>query len=276
MRHALDTIAEIAGFDGALQVPWHELRFQHTTLIRTQLRDRYAASTTNKMLSALRQTLKMAWRLGQMSAEEYQAAADVENVRGDNTVRAAAGREVTAPERMALFEACDADESPAGDRDAAIIAVLYACGLRRAEVAGLDAGDVDLEGSRLTIRGKGNKVRSVPVGAAWQRLRAWTDIQDSDDGPLFVRVWRGGALSVQRLTPQGIYHILRKRADQAGVKPFTPHDLRRTYAGDLLDAGADISTVQQMMGHANTSTTAGYDRRGERVKQEAADMLNVP
>lgn len=62
----------------------------------------------------------------------------------------------------------------------------------------------------------------------------------------------------------------------AGVKAFTPHDLRRTFAGDLLDDGADLSMVQKLMGHSNANTTAGYDRRDAKAKQKAVDGLHLP
>ena len=78
------------------------------------------------------------------------------------------------------------------------------------------------------------------------------------------------------ITSQAVYNILEKRRKQAGVEPFTPHDLRRTFAGELLDAGADIATVQQLMGHASVQTTAGYDRRGAEAKRKAVAKLHVP
>jgi site-specific recombinase XerD len=94
--------------------------------------------------------------------------------------------------------------------------------------------------------------------------------------PLFTRITKGGQIRQERLTGQGIYHILDTRRQQANMAPFTPHDLQRTFAGDLLDAGIDLSTVQKLMGHANANTTAGYDRRGERAKRDAVRKLHVP
>lgn len=97
------------------------------------------------------------------------------------------------------------------------------------------------------------------------------------DTPLFVRARRGGRLVAEAdaLTEQAVYHVLRQRAAEADVAAFSPHDLRRSYVGDLLDEGADLSVAQLLAGHTSPTTTAGYDRRGERAKEQAASRLDV-
>ena len=87
-----------------------------------------------------------------------------------------------------------------------------------------------------------------------------------------LKIYRGGAM-----TSQAIYNMLYKRAQEAGVKNFSPHDMRRTFISHLLDKGADISTVSKMAGHSNIQTTARYDHhRPEEAERKAAELLYVP
>ena len=175
-----------------------------------------------------------------------------------------------------MLDACGNDLKPAGARDAAIIAVLYSCGLRRAELVGLDVADYDQDGGELRVTaGKGRKQRLVPVvnGAA-QALGDWLAIRGNDPGAMFVSL--KGPSKGGRLTPQAIYNMLGKRAKQATVTNVSPHDFRRTVVGDLLDAGADIVTVQKLLGHSDPNITARYDRRPEAAKRKAVELLHVP
>lgn len=179
-------------------------------------------------------------------------------------------------EWIGLFAICAADDSPAGVRDAVLIALFKIAGLRRAEMAALSLGDYDQANHNLTIYGKRNKRRVVPIEDAGLYLLLNEGGRATMTGPLFTRINKGGTITHGGLTDQGIYHILDNRRQQTRIATFTPHDLRRTFAGDLLDAGVDLSKVQKLMGHANANTTSGYDRRGERAKRDAVCKLHVP
>lgn len=277
MRAALDVIAAIltAKLCDAESCPWHALRFQHTQALRGQLAERYKPATANKMLSALRGVLYAAWQLGQMTAEDYNRARDVKRVKGSGLPR---GRALSAGELRALFAACADDPTPAGRRDAAILAVLYGGGLRRAEAAALELADWSEETGGVVIRaGKGRKARTVYLtGGACGALGAWLTVRGARPGPLFWPMDKAGRPRPGAMSDQALYDVCKKRAARARVKDFSPHDLRRTFASDALDAGADIVSVKGLMGHEDVSTTARYDRRGEAAKRKAAGLIYVP
>ena len=336
MRQALGVIAAIClpsadEVPAPEEFPWWYLRSGHTKAVRAQLAERYRFSTANKMLSALRGVLREAWELGLMETDAYHRAAAIRAVRGQRAAQAT-GRSLARAELRSLIEVClmpterRKGDVPArsdkGQRDAAIVALGYGCGLRRDELASLLVGDVDLAMRRVIVRGKGNKERVVPIPpGAFHALRDYLDVRiaglrvhleglrgsregqreqatgEADENapiynvspgpgesgafaasPLFVRARRGGVLDAGAgpITGQAVYYVLRTRAKQAGVSAFSPHDLRRSYVGDLLDEGADLSVAQQLAGHASPATTAGYDRRGERAKEQAASRLDVP
>lgn len=285
MRAALEKIARIASSEeaNAHNFPWHELRYQHTTAIRSILSEKredkkgYAPATANKMLSALRGVLKECWRLGYISVEERERASDIAPVRGSTIPK---GREVPAGERKALFDAFASDEKPIrGARDAAIVALLYVCGLRRSEAIGIDLKDFDPESGRIEVHSaKGNQERLVyATGGAAEAIRVWIgDYRGHEPGPLLCAVLKNEKVVVRRLSQQTVYDVLKRRGEEISVtKRFSPHDFRRTFVSDVIEA-KDLSTAQSLAGHASPETTARYDRRGERAKREAAEELHIP
>lgn len=278
MRAALENIAGLvsSGRADAITLPWHELRYQHTAAIRAALAGKYAPATANKMLSALRGVVKQCWRLGYIAAEERDRTCDLSPVRGKTLPK---GRALTSAERKALFECCADDEKPArGARDAALLAVLYVCGLRRGEVPGLDLTDFDPDTGEVRVRhGKGNNQRIIyATGGAGEAIQGWVAHRGEEPGPLFWPVLKSGKPVRRRISDQTVYDVLKRLREATGSKAFSPHDFRRTFVSDLIEARGDISVAQQLAGHASPETTARYDRRGEKAKKAAAEELHVP
>jgi integrase/recombinase XerD len=149
---------------------------------------------------------------------------------------------------------------PQALRDRALLELMYASGLRASEAIGLDVSDIDLDERLLRARGKGSKERIVPVGqAALKAVRAYLErgrpglVKNRNESHLFVN-FRGG-----QLTRQGLYKIVRRHASTAGLADrMSPHTLRHTFATHLLAGGCDLRSVQEMLGHADVSTTQLY------------------
>jgi integrase/recombinase XerC len=164
--------------------------------------------------------------------------------------------------------------SEAGDpwleaRDAAMVELLYGCGLRVGELVGLDAvasaaarGRIDLDGAEAQVRGNGSNPRTTPVGAkALEALQRWLALRGQaagvpGDAPALF-VGRNGT----RLSAQSIWQRLRRRSLQAGLAtPVHPHMLRHSFASHLLQSSSDLRAVQELLGHANITTTQVYTR----------------
>ena len=275
LQRSLDRAAEIltGGLaKSALTVDWAEVRYQHVAALRAMLIDQDAKpATINHVLAAVRGTLREAWKLELIDAESLARIVSVPNVKASTLP---AGRHVDVAEVGALFRACG--DAPVGARDAAMIALLYGCGMRRSEAVALQLADYD--NGKVTVRhGKGRKERIVycPAGGR-EAIDAWIERRGTWSGALLCPVAKGGRIQQRGMTAQAVMLRLQFLARLAHVPEFSPHDLRRSFVGELLDAGADISSVQQLAGHASVTTTARYDRRPENAKRRTAEMMQVP
>lgn len=277
MQQALNAIAFLLtdGQCDALTLDWAALRYQHCSAIRTALMQKFAPATANKMLCALRRVLKEAQRLDLMDATDYAKAVDFPSIKVAKGLR---GRALSGDEIAALFGVCFEDPTPKGARDAALIAILRGAGLRRAEVVKLEVKDLSASTGGLSVRGgKGGKDRTVYLpSAAVSVVSDWLAVRGKSPGALLCPVRKGSRVEPRQLTSQAVLLIVQKRAKEAGGASFSPHDFRRTFCSDLLDAGTDIVTVQKLAGHASPVTTAKYDRRGEETKRLAVERLSIP
>jgi site-specific recombinase XerD len=257
-------------------LPWHVLRREHVIMIRTAIATErnWSPNHANKHLSAIRGVLRECWLLGLMDAEAYQRALTVKRVSG---TRVAAGRSIPASETRAILAACLTAPGPLGVRDAAIIASLHSTGGRRAEVANMLIEKYERSDRSVGLVGKGDKERT-----AWLHPTAvpyvdnWLAIVNQRAGPMFRPVDRWGNVGNRALSPRSIGHVVDRRRIEAGLPKLTTHDWRRTFVGDLLDAGVDLVIVQEIVGHADPATTSKYDRRPGRKRRAAVDKLSLP
>jgi integrase/recombinase XerC len=164
-----------------------------------------------------------------------------------------------------------------GRRDRAMLETLYSTGIRVSELVGLQMNDLDLTGEALKVRGKGSKERIVPLGShaihAVQRyldmLRADPRFAGRDTGPLFVNKHGG------RLSSRSVRRKLDKYLKQVGLDPtISPHTLRHSFATHLLDNGADLRSVQELLGHQSLSTTQVYTHLTTQRIQDAYNQAH--
>jgi integrase len=243
-----------------------------------------APNTINQRLASIRWYARKIADLAidyQDDTELARHAARVATVRDVKGERPERGRHIEQGELSALIEACIKDTSPAGIRDAAIIALAWSTGLRRDEISRIQLSDLTNQTEDsidIAIVGKGQKVRTVYVNdGALSALMDWLDLRGSEGGSLFVEVNKGGKIGSGKLSGEALRKMLDKRGQEAQLsKPITWHDFRRTFAGNLWDAKIDGVTIQKLMGHASQNQTAKYDRRPEATRRAAVKVLHVP
>lgn len=246
-----------------MSLPWHTLRYEEVRLLRRKIIDAYPkAGSTNVHLAALRGILKVSWKMGLLE-DFYRLREEIKNASGKPLH---VGIELTKDEVRRLLEIAE-------PRDAALIAVLHGAGLRRIEASRLSRKDYD--GKYILAFGKRNKERRVPLLPRDRPiLDKWCATLPGDPkGPLLPRM-RDGKPTKDKLTVSSMNRILEALRKQSGIRRFSPHDFRRGFATSLLEAGVDISVVQDLMGHSDINTTKIYDKRGERAMDAAMNRLD--
>lgn len=272
----LRTVARILTGDNKADpatFPWAELDHADLVRLRRALARRHRPETANLRLAYVRGVLREAWRLALLDRDAMERIIDVGRVRGSSPPR---GRHVRADELAALLAACP--DTVRGRRDAAVLQLLYQAGLRRGEAVGLELRAFDEVSGEIRVRrGKGQKFRAVPANEALRTaLDRWLEARGRRAGALLCRVdAHDRIVSRHQLQPAAVGQIVSILGERAGVDPLTPHDLRRSFVSELLDRGADLAIVQQLVGHAGPGTTSRYDRRGLPARRRAVALLEV-
>ncbi|HEX4837566.1 MAG TPA: tyrosine recombinase XerC [Solirubrobacteraceae bacterium] len=213
-----------------------------------------SATTTARKLAAIRALFRSQREHGHIEQSPADLLATPR--RGSHLPRV-----LKPPEVARLLDSIPAD-GPLHVRDRALFELAYACGLRAEEIVSLNVADVDHDGEQLRVEGKGSKTRFVPAGeVAMSAVRLYLErarpvLRDDDEQPaLFL------SRSGRRLGTSDVRRRLRAWTTRAGVSEgISPHALRHSFATHLLDGGADLRSIQELLGHASISTTQVYTR----------------
>lgn len=257
------------GYDDPYSAEWEKFKRENFLWLRQSLLSEGKKSNTiNATMSAIKGVLYEFLVKKMIGSDDYFLIKSIKSLSRNDVSR---GTAIPIEDLRKMFKR---PSSPIEARNNLVIALIYGCGLRRSESVKIDLSDIFKQGDGvfLKIKGKGAKNRNVPVHPA---IVAYLDLWIKDyivdkKGPLLVRIRKGDDVTGVRLTDQAIYNIIKERA----VNPdIAPHDLRRSFISNLLDEGAGIETVSELVGHESTDTTKGYDLTGHRRMKKAAYML---
>ncbi|MDD3249866.1 MAG: tyrosine recombinase XerC [Smithella sp.] len=213
-------------------------------------------SSINRKISSLRAFYKFLVREG---AVKNNPAREIRTPKVEKYIPTF----LSVDEAFDLLEASGSDPSASGLRNTAMLELFYSSGLRLAELAGLDEDDVHINAALVKVRGKGKKERIVPVGArALEAIRRYLSVTEDVRREL-SRKEKRGALFLNdrggRITTRSIARIVDKITAKSGIgRKISPHALRHSFATHLLSAGADLRSIQEMLGHESLSTTQKY------------------
>jgi integrase/recombinase XerC len=246
-----------AGFDHPPETPWDIRPGQVTVLMirgyLTALHKKNSKATIARKLSAVRSFFKYLVKHG-----------IIQNSPAEQVMTPKQSRHIpvylSVDEMLRMLDGISVD-TLLGARDRAMFETIYSSGLRVSELAGMNVRDVDFDGGMIRVVGKGNKERRVPIGQHAldaignyrKRLSRETEGGTASDGALFLNKFG------KRLTTRSMARILEKIARQCGIAvPISPHALRHSFATHMLDAGADLKVVQELLGHESLATTQKY------------------
>jgi integrase/recombinase XerC len=235
---------DLEGFVAHVPVVLTGVKESHIISLAGKLRSERKKSTVARKLSAIRSFFKFLERKG-LVKKNPAALISCPKI------------EKRLPAVLTVEEAKEFVESPASARDRAILEVLYSTGARVSELAGLDTGDINLNDSTVRILGKGRKERIAVLGSfALKALKYYMEKERGfGQGPLFT------GRSGRRITPRTVERLVKKYALSSRIaKTPTPHSIRHTFATHLLDGGADLRIIQELLGHARLSTTQRYTK----------------
>ncbi|WP_210498239.1 tyrosine-type recombinase/integrase [Vibrio crassostreae] len=268
MLYALNRVAKTLNSSDHLNCPWEKLDVDTVQFLKDRLlQDGLSPKTINTYLTSVKQVCKHAWRDKLMPLDTYERIRDIKGVKG---TRVSKGRSLEVSEIKSLLQTCKDMSKVINIRDAAIIVLMRSCGLRREEVTVLKKDSINPQTRQIVILGKGNKERKLripqsafPIVHKWIKIKSEFTWRNHEPEAMFTKIHKSGKLLASGLSGQAIHNILEARRQMADLEKFAPHDMRRTFATEMLKKDVAITDVQTMMGHSDVSTTQIYDRRDD-------------
>lgn len=243
MMSQLNQVALLLGEESLDAVEWHKLEYQQLVFIRSKLQEAdKSVNTINTTLAAIRGVVRTAFKMELVSAEHMARICQLGSVRG---TAKKGGIALSLEECRRIIKKAANNKGPIGVRDTALLMLMITTGLRRSEVVALNHDSFDFDRHRVSVRGKGGKLRYHDVsGVALKKLKQWAAERKEtvEASPFFTAVFKRG-VSDKRLTANSVYRIVKSYGESIGVKGLRPHDLRRTYISLLLEQGSDLSLV---------------------------------
>lgn len=264
------------------QLPWHLLRYEHVRSLAARLAKRGDKPATQQIrLTAVRRIVEECWNLQLIDTDTLERIRSVKSQKRDVNAPLA-GRVLDTAEQAQLYDAAAKGKGAAAPRDTALLVLGLAAGLRREEISTVPLwnGELGVKASRIVVFGKGGKIREVPLTLfTAARLAPWTALRGAKPGTFLLSLhgqsFHAPRVPIDRsLSPSGVWAALQDLGERAKLADFSPHDLRRTFITELLEAGVDPITVARLAGHDDVKTTMRYDRRGDKAKVAAVEALS--
>lgn len=250
---------------------WPTVTVDKVLNLKRALLEKYSAATVAQTMTAVRSVMGACFDMGMIDGDQLKR---IERVKGPSVdTNPQVGRYVRKDEIQAVKETLEADPTPAGERDLAILALMWHTGARVSEVLNINYGNYLPDTGELQIRdSKGGKSRIVRLhNGAKEAMDNWLESRGDWGGPIFCPIDPEGQV-IERKTPMTRWAITKmfdRRQEAAGVDNFTSHDLRRTAASELIEL-TGIRKAQRILGHADISVTARYDRSELEAALEAS------
>lgn len=277
MGYVLQEVADRLGYDDSdlTDVPWNLIESSTVIALRQSLMtDGKSLNTIKLYINAVRGVMNAAWALGHIPREQLDRIRAEKAPNGSVLPR---GKNIKRKVVKDLIELCEDDESPQGKRDAAIFAVLYGTGMRKAESVNILVSNINFEERFIQVLGKGNRqLRKFAPEWVFDKIQTWLDFRNqfTPDAPyLFSRIRKGGVVLDVGITKHAIYHVVKKRGLEVGISVM-PHDFRRSFITRIIDEH-DLAIAQKMADHASIGTTSRYDMRGDDKKRTVGDGFSL-